>query len=1013
MNEVKLDKLIDQYVQFLRKNDEIVIFKEREERKKFYQSFNYDRILSMSNEEMNSYLKKLWNVIPISVNKICNKNKDFKRSLADLLYGDRELENRYNEFYDNVVEFKASAMSEVLTYNYPNDCIIWNNKVKNVFMMLEIKDIPKESDNLTFNWYQKLISYGKIIQKRLNEKMNRNFNLFDVDYFYDVIFLNYSIDVKKLDKIIGLYKNNASEYIPNEIYKWEAIAHFQNTWDINAKNFLEMMKNAFSKVNNLLSGMNYFPKKMIESFCEKESETVREMFKVLYDESKSLNERYSYFILTSKKLLNKYWNNDMNHYQDLHAVSVYLSFKFPNKYYVYKASIDKKATAFLGVNITCIDSEVSKEERDIITLQNYYRVCDNVVDYISSDKELLELQQNYLSNNSYRNDDNHILAWNLLYYYGSIYSKKKYWIMEPNVANSNYWEEFKEQNMIQIGWPLLGNLSELTNKQEISDSLNQYYPKEGSRKNDILAIYQFVHEMSIGDIVIIKNGKYNLYGYGEIKSDYSFIDNKHIRKVEWKKIGNYNALSVAPKGGFAIKTLTDITDYDNGTWAKEIIEFMNREIVEVEEEKEYINFENKNYYWLNASPKIWSFSDIKVGETIEYTSLNDNGNKRRIYQNFVDAQKGDIVIAYESHPVKAIVGLCEVKEKLENNIIIFKKIEYFANPIKYEDIIDILELKEMEFLKNQHGTLFKVTKDEFNVLIEIIRELNPIVKKSYHPYTVDNFLSEVYIDITKYNEMKNLLERKKNIILQGAPGVGKTFMAKRFAYSLMVEENDDRIKFIQFHQSYSYEDFIEGIKPNENGKFTLERGIFYDFCKEAEEHYPKPYYLIIDEINRGNLSKIFGELLMLIENDKRGENLTLAYSKVPFHVPKNLYIIGMMNTADRSLALIDYALRRRFSFVDIEPAFKNETFQEYQKRLNSNYFDSIIKKIADLNDVISKDSSLGAGFVIGHSYFCNLKEANKEELKSIIKYEIIPMLKEYWIDDEATFKDWEKKLLEA
>lgn len=237
-------------------------------------------------------------------------------------------------------------------------------------------------------------------------------------------------------------------------------------------------------------------------------------------------------------------------------------------------------------------------------------------------------------------------------------------------------------------------------------------------------------------------------------------------------------------------------------------------------------------------------------------------------------------------------------------------------------------------------------------------------------------------------------------------------MAKKLAYSLMGEQNDDRIKFIQFHQSYSYEDFIEGIKPDENGNFILEQGIFYNFCKLAESNPSKKYFLIIDEINRGNLSKIFGELLMLIENDKRGDSLTLAYSKLPFSVPENLYIIGLMNTADRSLAIIDYALRRRFSFVDIMPAFDNFKFKEYQSKLNSSYFDNLINKIVELNEDIKEDPSLGEGFMIGHSYFCNLKAANVNELKLIVKYDIIPTLKEYWFDDENKFNEWKNKLLE-
>ncbi|MDD4803536.1 MAG: AAA family ATPase, partial [Syntrophomonas sp.] len=191
---------------------------------------------------------------------------------------------------------------------------------------------------------------------------------------------------------------------------------------------------------------------------------------------------------------------------------------------------------------------------------------------------------------------------------------------------------------------------------------------------------------------------------------------------------------------------------------------------------------------------------------------------------------------------------------------------------------------------------------------------------AYPPYTEDDFLSEVFMDEESYTTLDNLLKAKKNIILQGAPGVGKTFVAKRLAYSIIGERDTSRVMMVQFHQSYSYEDFILGFRPSKDG-FELTPGPFYQFCKIAKDDDERDYFFIIDEINRGNLSKIFGELLMLVEKDKRGEKLRLLYSNELFSVPPNIYIIGMMNTADRSLAMIDYALRRRFAFFELEPAF--------------------------------------------------------------------------------------------
>ena len=281
------------------------------------------------------------------------------------------------------------------------------------------------------------------------------------------------------------------------------------------------------------------------------------------------------------------------------------------------------------------------------------------------------------------------------------------------------------------------------------------------------------------------------------------------------------------------------------------------------------------------------------------------------------------------------------------------------------------------------------------------------VEKTYPPYTKEDFLSEVFMPEEEYDKLSGILRIKKNIILQGAPGVGKTFAAKRIAFSMMGVKDVERVMMVQFHQSYSYEDFIMGFRPSTDG-FELKRGAFYNFCKKAEIDGDNDYFFIIDEINRGNLSKIFGELFMLIENDKRGVSLQLLYSDEKFSVPKNIYIIGMMNTADRSLAMLDYALRRRFAFFEIKPGFTTDGFREYRMSLKNEKFDKLIACVESLNNVISNDESLGDGFCIGHSYFCNLlpDTIDDQVLSGIVEYELIPLLKEYWFDEPIKVKDW-------
>ncbi len=284
-------------------------------------------------------------------------------------------------------------------------------------------------------------------------------------------------------------------------------------------------------------------------------------------------------------------------------------------------------------------------------------------------------------------------------------------------------------------------------------------------------------------------------------------------------------------------------------------------------------------------------------------------------------------------------------------------------------------------------------------------------EKEFPEYSVEKFLEEVYMDGDSYDTLVELIRVKKNVILQGAPGVGKTFAAKRLAYSMMGVKDQERVMMVQFHQSYTYEDFIEGFRPSSTSNgFEIKKGSFYNFCKKAADDLENEYFFIIDEINRGNLSKIFGELFMLIENDKRGNALQLLYSDEKFFVPANVYIIGMMNTADRSLAMLDYALRRRFAFFEMKPGFGSDGFRVYRMALGNSKFDRLIDCVEKLNTVIEADDSLGEGFCIGHSYFCNLKTVTDKALSNIVEYEMVPLLKEYWYDEPIKVKDWTEKL---
>ena len=307
-------------------------------------------------------------------------------------------------------------------------------------------------------------------------------------------------------------------------------------------------------------------------------------------------------------------------------------------------------------------------------------------------------------------------------------------------------------------------------------------------------------------------------------------------------------------------------------------------------------------------------------------------------------------------------------------------------------------------------TLTEISRyPEFRELVEAYVSEKTVPEKIVaDPYSYEDALKDLFLSEADLKSVIETARRKKNIILQGPPGVGKTFVSKRLAYLLMGEKDPSRVEFVQFHQSYSYEDFVQGWRPNSEGGFNLKSGSFYEFCRKARSDLSRPHVFIIDEINRGNLSKIFGELLMLIESDKRGlENaIKLTYSESEadrFSVPENVFIIGLMNTADRSLAIVDYALRRRFAFFNLPPQLESAKFEAVITKAggSTDLVKKIRARIGGLNQVIGNERrDLGPGFQIGHSYFCPASpiSSDAEWYLNVISTEIKPLIEEYWFD---------------
>ena len=289
------------------------------------------------------------------------------------------------------------------------------------------------------------------------------------------------------------------------------------------------------------------------------------------------------------------------------------------------------------------------------------------------------------------------------------------------------------------------------------------------------------------------------------------------------------------------------------------------------------------------------------------------------------------------------------------------------------------------------------------------------------PYSMEDTLKDLFLDPSDIERYLAIWSAKKNLILQGAPGVGKTFVAMRLAYALIGFEDTTKVQFVQFHQSYSYEDFVQGYRPSGSGGFVRKDGIFLEFRNKSANDSKSKYVLIIDEINRGNLSKILGELMLLIEADKRGPEWAskLSYANEEdndFYVPNNLYILGLMNTADRSLSIVDYALRRRFAFASMKPAFNNSKFPKYlrEKKVTDDIIDKIVIQMNELNNEIEQDrTNLGPGFCIGHSFFTPNEPVQDSQAwyQRVVESEIAPLLEEYWFDDPDKADSWCEQLI--
>ena len=796
------------------------------------------------------------------------------------------------------------------------------------------------------------------------------------------------IDKEKLNPILEGYKTYFPAHWKDEKFKWEAVKHFQDHWNIDAENFGDMFKEATDKTFSLLASGYAYPRLMVINFAKADDEAVRSMFQNLFDESQDLATRVDAFQTSSEELRSKYDDGTWrNHYQNTNAISTYLWLRYPDKYYIYKYELFREAAKELSYDY------MPRKNGSVESLIRGKQLYDEINQAIKADPDIRGMIEAVMFPSCYPDSELKTATIDVGFYIARYYlkerdakQKEEEWFPKdysPKLNVDDWVELLKDSSVFTV--------SSLQIMKRIKDyggqaTCTQLYVKYGESKN------------------FYSSGSSSLAKRIAEKTDCEVPPDRDGGNARWWPILYVGKPAGKDEEGSYIWRLRD-----------ELSEALGRiDLSRIElYAKGKASEEDHGYWWLTANPKIWSFADVKIGEEQSYTLYNENGNKRRVFQNFLDAKVGDVVIGYEANPVKKVVAIGRITQANDGKAIYFEKVEGLATPIEYSMLKSCPELEKMEFFVQPNGSLFKLTKGEYEFIMDIIREENPLEKPDElkKKYTKEDFLSKVYMTEERYDVLAALLKNRKNVILQGAPGVGKTFAAKKLAYAMMGEEDDSRVEMVQFHQNYTYEDFIMGYRPD-GADFKLTDGIFYRFCQRASNYPDKDFFFIIDEINRGNMSKIFGELLMLIEKDYRGTKVTLAYSGMPFSVPENLYIIGMMNTADRSLAMIDYALRRRFSFFEMEPGFNSEGFTNYRNSFADETFNTLIDQIKLLNKEISEDKSLGRGFQIGHSYFCGREElgCTDEWMRSVVEFDILPMLNEYWFDEPAKLQRWEKNL---
>ena len=562
----------------------------------------------------------------------------------------------------------------------------------------------------------------------------------------------------------------------------------------------------------------------------------------------------------------------------------------------------------------------------------------------------------------------------------TFFNNIKYWLYSAG-EKSYKWDEFYKDGIMAIGWDYLGDLTKYSSQEEIANKITKEENRTQYPMNDSKANWEFVKNMHIGDIVYVKKGLQDaLIGRGIVKSDYIYDEIKNeyksIRKVEWTHNGAYDVdFNILDIKQWNQKTLTEISQSKYKDFCLKIEDVFMKKQSEEESNNLQLNIPlNQILYGPPGTGKTFSvrkYIDEILGKN---PGLNIENEDQRI-NNVVKDSNWYSAIALSMY------------QNGKNN--------------KYK----VAELLEQKIIK-----AFSLTRENKNVRAALWAQMQIHTHENCPNVNYSNRLAPFIFEKNENSEWY-LTEDGIKFVEENLSEQLEQLSAKNNTRKL-----EDFYKFLTFHQSYSYEEFVEGIKPQirtdeecSSISYEYNKGVFKEICQQANSDPDNNYLLIIDEINRGNISKIFGELITLIEINKRvmpnGERIfentvtkdeqllvTLPYTKSKFGVPNNLYILGTMNTSDRSIASIDIALRRRFKFVEMMP--NSDLVADFECNFKE-IFEKLNTKIKILLD---RDHQ------IGHSYFIKTKyaEADINILKEIWFSEILPLLNEYF------YCDWEK-----